>query len=180
MKVKKDCLWKQRTHKITKIGDSVWLSLFICNTVVCQASSTKFTYWASFSLIFIDSILGFVVPSVLTVIRQMSETHLICMFLTEKQNGKQRRSWKDGSLQAEPSHLYLRYLCMYLCWSTGFKTVKSTYYKTTFILLYVLHPKNRHLVKFVSIRYSLTQDSALFWKRYRTVFTIFAHVCRLR
>ena len=23
IKVKKDCLWKQRTHKITKIGDSV-------------------------------------------------------------------------------------------------------------------------------------------------------------
>ena len=32
-KVKKDCLWKQTTHKITKIEDSVWLSLFICNTV---------------------------------------------------------------------------------------------------------------------------------------------------
>ena len=29
-------LWKQRTHKLTKIGDSVWLSLFICNTVVCR------------------------------------------------------------------------------------------------------------------------------------------------
>ena len=33
IKVKKDCFWKQRTYKITKIGDSVWLSLFICNTV---------------------------------------------------------------------------------------------------------------------------------------------------
>ena len=31
-------LRKQRTHKITKIGDSVWLSLFICNTVVCEAA----------------------------------------------------------------------------------------------------------------------------------------------
>ena len=28
-KKKKDCLWKQRTHKISQIGDSVWLSLFI-------------------------------------------------------------------------------------------------------------------------------------------------------
>ena len=37
IKVKKDCLWKQRTLKITKIGDSVWLSFFICNTVVCEA-----------------------------------------------------------------------------------------------------------------------------------------------
>ena len=33
IRVKKDCLWEQRTYKITKIGDSVWLSLFICNTV---------------------------------------------------------------------------------------------------------------------------------------------------
>ena len=32
----KDCFWKQRTHKITKIEDSVWLSLIICNTVVCE------------------------------------------------------------------------------------------------------------------------------------------------
>ena len=39
--IKKDCLWKQRTHKITKIGDSVWLSLFICDTVVCEAASHK-------------------------------------------------------------------------------------------------------------------------------------------
>ena len=38
IKVKKDCLMKQRTHKITKIGDSVWLSLFICNTVVCETA----------------------------------------------------------------------------------------------------------------------------------------------
>ena len=38
IKVKKDCFWKQRTHNITKIGDSVWLSLFICNTVVCEAA----------------------------------------------------------------------------------------------------------------------------------------------
>ena len=29
IKVKKDCLWKQRTHKITKIGDTVGFSLFI-------------------------------------------------------------------------------------------------------------------------------------------------------
>ena len=29
IKVEKDCLWKQRTHKITKIGDSVWLSLYL-------------------------------------------------------------------------------------------------------------------------------------------------------
>ena len=28
IKVKKGCLWKQRTYKITKIGDSDWLSLF--------------------------------------------------------------------------------------------------------------------------------------------------------
>ena len=27
-KVKQDCLWKDRTHKITKIGDSVCLNLF--------------------------------------------------------------------------------------------------------------------------------------------------------
>ena len=33
IKVKKDCLWEQRTYKITKIGDSVWLVLFLCNTV---------------------------------------------------------------------------------------------------------------------------------------------------
>ena len=26
--VKKDCLWKQRTHKITTIGDSVRLKLY--------------------------------------------------------------------------------------------------------------------------------------------------------
>ena len=37
LNVKKDCLWKQRTHKVTKIGDSVCLSLLICNTVVCEA-----------------------------------------------------------------------------------------------------------------------------------------------
>ena len=37
-KEKKDCLRKQRTHTITKIGDSVWLSLFICNTVVCEVT----------------------------------------------------------------------------------------------------------------------------------------------
>ena len=34
IKVKQDCLWKQRTYKISKIGDSVCLSLFICNIVV--------------------------------------------------------------------------------------------------------------------------------------------------
>ena len=38
IRVKKDCLWKQRTHKIKKIGDSVWLSRFICNIVVCEAA----------------------------------------------------------------------------------------------------------------------------------------------
>ena len=38
---KKDCFWKQKTHKITKIGDSVWLSLFIGNTVVCEAAPEK-------------------------------------------------------------------------------------------------------------------------------------------
>ena len=32
IKVKKDCLMKQRTHEVTKIGDSICLSLFICNT----------------------------------------------------------------------------------------------------------------------------------------------------
>ena len=36
-KIIKDCLWKHITQ-ITKIGDSVWLSLFICNTVVCEAA----------------------------------------------------------------------------------------------------------------------------------------------
>ena len=29
-----DSLWKQRAHKITKIENTVWLSLLICNTVV--------------------------------------------------------------------------------------------------------------------------------------------------
>ena len=38
IKVKKECLWKERTHKITQIGDSVWLSIFICNTVVREAA----------------------------------------------------------------------------------------------------------------------------------------------
>ena len=38
IKVKKDCLWIQRTYKITKIGDSVRLSLFICNTAVYEAA----------------------------------------------------------------------------------------------------------------------------------------------
>ena len=42
IKVKKDCLWKHRTHKITKIGDSVWLSLFICNTIVCEAAYASY------------------------------------------------------------------------------------------------------------------------------------------
>ena len=40
IKVKKDGLWKQRTHKIRKIGDSVSVSFFICNTVVCEAAYT--------------------------------------------------------------------------------------------------------------------------------------------
>ena len=41
IKVNMDCLWKQRkTHKITKIGDLVALSLSLCNTVVCEAAYT--------------------------------------------------------------------------------------------------------------------------------------------
>ena len=51
-KVKKDCLWKQRTRKITKIGDSVWLSLFICNTVVCKAAYVRFCFFFFFFFFF--------------------------------------------------------------------------------------------------------------------------------
>ena len=32
----KGCLWKQRTHKITRIGGSVLLSVFIYSYVVLQ------------------------------------------------------------------------------------------------------------------------------------------------
>ena len=36
----KGCLCKQRPHNITKIGDSVLLSFFICNNVVREAAYT--------------------------------------------------------------------------------------------------------------------------------------------
>ena len=38
MNKSKKILWEQRTHTITKIGDSVWLSLFIYNTEVCETA----------------------------------------------------------------------------------------------------------------------------------------------
>ena len=34
----KDCLWKHRTSKRMKLGDTLLLSLFICSNVVCKAA----------------------------------------------------------------------------------------------------------------------------------------------
>ena len=61
IKVTKDCLWKQRTHKITKIGDSVWLSLFICNTKVCEAAHATQRRLKRY-LIFKITMMGSVIP----------------------------------------------------------------------------------------------------------------------
>ena len=41
MKVKKDCLWKQRTHKITKIGDSDFMD---CQKAVSYLAFTDLSY----------------------------------------------------------------------------------------------------------------------------------------
>ena len=61
VKAKKDCLWKQRTHKITKIRDSVWLSLFTCNTVICEAAYAPYRRLKRYSIFKINR-MGSMIP----------------------------------------------------------------------------------------------------------------------
>ena len=61
IKVKKDGIWKTITYKITKIGDSVWLNLFICNTVVCEAAYASLRWLERYSIFKINK-MGSMIP----------------------------------------------------------------------------------------------------------------------
>ena len=56
---------KKKKKKIMQIGESVWLNLFICNTVVCEAAYASYRRLKRYSIFKITKI-GSMIPKEIT------------------------------------------------------------------------------------------------------------------